>query len=283
VSIHGRTDMWPVLRAITFHDFVGVYTGGEDGPRLIAGLLKSRGADAFQMVVFENLGYEDQRIRQFEISEVGNQTFSALNFVLLKRMKPPPVKLRIGIEDEEYLHERGLITKKEVRAVAIARLGILESHTVWDLGAGCGSVAIEAACLAREGKVFAVEAQEGRVGMIRENIRRTGAFHVEGVHGVMPECLDSLPDPDKVFVGGGLIRDGGIILGKAAERLKPGGSMVVHTVLMSSLGNCLSLFQKLGWGHHMVQVQVSRSAPLSGSLRLEALNPVFVITGQKPL
>jgi len=283
VSIHGRADMWPLLRAITFHDLVGIYTGGEDGPSLVAKLLRSRGANAFQLIVFENLGYKDQQIREFGLHEVEGQSFSPLNFVLLKRIKSPIVRLRLGIEDDEYLHERGLITKKEVRAMALASLCVLEDHTVWDLGAGCGSVAIEAACLARRGKVFAVERHDGRVRMIRENIKRTGAFHVEVVHGPMPGCLDSLPNPHSVFVGGGLVDDGGSLLEAAVSKLKPGGRIVIHTVLMSSLEKSLALFRRLGWDHGMVQAQVCRSTPLSGSLRLEALNPVFVISAQRPL
>ena len=283
VSVHGRRDIWPLLRAISFHDLVGVYTGGEDGPKVIARVLKSKGANSFQLIVFENLGYRDQRIREFSIDEVEEQSFHPLNFVLLKRIRIPIVPLRLGIDDEKYIHKAGLITKREVRAVALSRLDVFDTNTVWDLGAGCGSVAIEVAYLAREGMVFAVERQKSRTMMIRKNIERTGAFHVEVIHGFMPECLESLPDPDRVFVGGGLSGNSATVLEEAARRLKPGGRMVVPTVLMSSLEKCLSLFQRLGWQHDMVQVQISRSAALLGSVRLDALNPVFVIAGHKPI
>lgn len=290
VSIHGRDDIWPLLRAMTFFDFVGVYTSGEDGPGRIARELLCRGIDTFQLVVLENLGYEDQRIREFRVDEVEGQSFFLLNFVLLRRVKPPPVALKLGIPDERFVHERGLITKREVRSVGLASLQVESGDTVWDLGAGSGSVAIEASYLARDGRVYAVEKEKSRVEMIKENLLRTGAYHVEVVHGTMPECLQPLPDPHKIFFGGGLASGMGV-LEEACHRLRPGGRIVVHTVLISSLESSLALFRGLDWEHDIVQVHVSRSTPISSSIgergeaemMLKALNPVFVISAQKPL
>jgi len=164
-------------------------------------------------------------IESFE--QASEMKFSGLNFVLLKRIKPPEIPLSIGIDDESYVHERGMITKKEIRAVGLAELRIRPSDTVWDLGAGCGSVAIEASYLARDGKVFAVEKNRTRVEYIKENIRRTGAYLVEVVEGKMPHCLE------------------------------------------------------LGWPFKIIEVNVARSSEVSGNIRLEALNPVFIIRAEK--
>ncbi|HDG97758.1 MAG TPA: precorrin-6y C5,15-methyltransferase (decarboxylating) subunit CbiE, partial [Desulfobacterales bacterium] len=174
VSIHGREDIWPLVRAFTFSDMVGVYTGSDLGPSVIATVMKERNIDTFRMTVFENLGYADERIRDVSLDEVEGIKFSPLNFVLLRRVKRPAVALSVGLSDELYVHDRGMITKKEIRAIGLASLAIKPTDTVWDLGAGSGAVAIEASCLAREGKVFAVERNRERVGWIRENIKRTG-------------------------------------------------------------------------------------------------------------
>ena len=184
------------------------------------------------------------------------------------------------MDDESYVHERGMITKKEIRAVGLAELGIGPSDTVWDLGAGCGSVAIEASYLARDGKVFAVEKNRTRVEYIKENIRRTGAYLVEVVEGKMPHCLESLPDPDRIFLGGGML-GGAELIRIVCDRLKKGGRIVAHTVLLESLWSIKKHLEQLGWPFKIIEVNVARSSEISGSIRLEALNPVFIIRAEK--
>jgi len=281
VSLHGRRDIWPLLRALVFCDAVAVYTDREFGPARIAEELLRRDVDTFRMAVFENLGQEGECFREVELSRAREMDFSPLNFVLLQRVKQPDIPLRLGIEDDLYVHEKGLITKKEVRVVGLAQLQIGPHHTVWDLGAGCGSVAIEASILARGGMVLAVEKMPQRVRLIKENLKRTGAYVVEAICGEMPRCLESLPDPDRIFIGGGMGRGNGI-LETAARRLKPGGRMVVHLVLVGSLLRTKDYLHTLKWPFSITQIQVSRSKDITGDHRLEALNPVFIIRTTKP-
>ena len=280
VSIHGREDIWPLVRALTFSDMVGVYTGNDQGPSLIARVMRERNIDTFRMTVFENLGHADERIREVSLDEVEGIKFSPLNFVLLRRVKRLAVALSVGLSDELYVHERGMITKKEIRAIGLASLAIEPTDTIWDLGAGSGAIAIEASCLAREGKVFAIERNRERVGWIRENIKRTGAYLVEVVVGEMPRCLDSLPSPDKVFLGGGMLK-GDELMDTVCERLKKGGRLVAHTVVMGSAWRIKQHLERLGWPFEVIQVNVARSARISGDIRLEALNPVSIIVAEK--
>ena len=280
VSIHGRKDIWPLVRALTFREMVGVYTGNEQGPVLIARVMRERNIDTFRMTVFENLSHDDETIREVSLDEVEGIKFSPLNFILLRRVKDSPVALSVGLSDDLYMHDRGMITKKEIRAIGLANLAIEPADTVWDLGAGSGSVAIEASCLAREGKVFAVERNKERIGYIKENIRRTGAYLVEVVEGEMPHCLDSLPAPDKVFLGGGMLK-GNELMETVCERLKKGGRLVAHTVVMGSAWRIKQYLERLGWPFELTQVNVARSSRISGDIRLEALNPVSIITAEK--
>ena len=282
VSLHGRGDIRPLLRALVRGDRVGVFTDKEFGPGRVAEELISRRVTLFRMWVFENMGEEGEKTGCFNLEEVRARPFSPLNFVVLERTGEPEIRSRLGLEDDLYLHEAGLITKKEVRAVGLATLGISPHHTVWDLGAGCGSVAIEASLLAHEGAVVAVEKEESRVESILENVRRTGAYAVEVVRGQMPDCLRDLPDPDRIFVGGGLGR-GNELLHEALSRLKPGGVMVLHIVLLGTLERVRAHLRSSGWAYDLTQVQVSRSRELAGDERLDSLNPVYVLRILKSL
>ena len=161
-----------------------------------------------------------------------------------------------------------MITKAEIRAVALGKLALPAAGVLWDVGAGSGSVAVECACLAPGLRVFAVERNPGDAARLRENARGTGIVVVEAE---APAALAGLPDPDRVFVGGG----GLDVLESVVDRLRPGG-LVVATY--AALDRAAAAASRLG---HVVQVAVSRGVPLggSGALRLAAENPVFVCWG----
>jgi precorrin-6Y C5,15-methyltransferase (decarboxylating) len=277
VSLHGRSDLGPFFGALRRSRFVGVYTDRERSPDRIAGLLLDRAGETYRMHVCENLGLPGERTASYSLGQARERTFAELNFVLLERCSPPEVEPALGMGEDCYLHDRGMITKREVRASGLAALGLRPGDTVWDLGAGCGSVAIEASLLNPDGLVWAVESDERRAAQIRENVRRTGSLNVETVCGRMPECLHGLPSPDRIFVGGGLGRGDGL-LQTVLERLKPGGRAVLHVVLLGSLHRALELCRHRGLEPEVSQIQVHRSAPLGGDLRLAPLNPVYIVS-----
>ena len=209
-----------------------------------------------------------------------------------------------GLPDAALAAENNLLTKAPVRAAGLAALGVEAGDTVWDLGAGSGSVSVEAARLAWRGRVIAVEARAGRIPLIEENRRRFGAANLEIVHGLLPEalerCLALYPRPKRVFFGGGLGRgsgDGGRagdgdgngadaagperIFRSAWEALLPGGRMVIHCVLLSTLEFVRAELDRLGVAAEVTCIQASRSAPLAGDIRLQAMNPVFLVSAAK--
>ncbi len=282
ISLHGRKDLWPLFRALVRDDMVGVFTDENFHPGRLAEVLMDRGVDTFRMVVFEDLGQKGEKIGFFALQDARDKSFSALNFILLERIKHPEISLHLGMEEALYMHEKGLITKREIRATGLSMLEIQTSHTVWDLGSGCGSVAIEASLLAPEGRILAVEKNPSRCESIRLNIQRTGAYGVRVIEGEMPGCLKALEDPDRVFIGGGISRNNGV-LEEALNRLEPGGRLVVHLVLLGSLQQAREVLLNLGWPFTITQVQVSRSQGLAGDLRLEALNPVYILGATKPV
>jgi precorrin-6Y C5,15-methyltransferase (decarboxylating) len=156
----------------------------------------------------------------------------------------------------------------------------MPKQTLWDLGAGSGAVAIEASLLMPGGRIWAVEQNARRVRQIQTNRDRYGVASLEVIQAELPAGLDKLPDPDRVFIGGG-----GQSLGRTLEvvcrRLSTGGILVVNTVLMNSLHETLQCLKACGMDTDLVQIQASRSRPLAASDRLEALNPVWIISGRR--
>ncbi len=279
ISLHGRKDFQLLFNAVSKKDKIAVFTDPKNSPSYIAKLLLERGVENFRCYVFENLGMDDERVSEYSLDEVAQKDFSPLSFVILIKEKGAEFKLRLGIEDNEFVHEKGLITKKEIRSIALSLLNIEPHHIIWDLGAGCGSVGIESFCLIESGKVICVEKDVNRVELIKKNIKRFGAYGVEVVHGVMPKCLDLIDPPDRVFMGGGIDFD---TLEKVAFKLKPCGIWVIHAVLLRSLNNVISFFEKMKWNYELIQVQINRTKDLAESKMFKPLNPVFVLKTKKP-
>lgn len=282
ISLHGRTDYTPLLNALTSMPVMAVYTDQANNPATIARTLIQREVHNYEMVVFEDLETPSERITTCSLEEAAAMSgFATLNLIILRRIATPEIPLGLGIPDNLYEHEGGVITKQYVRAAALSALRLQPGHIVWDLGAGCGSVAIEASSLVRSGRVFAVEQSATRAAMIRSNIRRSCAYGVELIHDTMPECLKHLPDPDRIFIGGGLSGFNSS-LELASKRLKPGGRIVFNTVLLSTIYKVKSFLEGLNWRFSINQLGISRSVPLGDDVRLEGQNPVFMIEASKP-
>ena len=235
VSLHASAQkgLGALWRAMAFYDLVSVYTRPGLDPADIAAILNERGLGGWRMNVLEDLGSADERIGVYEPGQAADMDFSALSVVLLERTGRP-AKFHLGMPEEAYEHENSLITKAEVRAVALAKLEPEPGLTLWDLGAGSGSLGLEASLLLPGGRVVAVEQNPGRVEMIKTNRARFGVGMLEVVQGAAPEALAELPLPDRVFIGGGG-KDLAAIIRAAAEVLSPGGVIVVSAVLLQSL------------------------------------------------
>ncbi len=289
VSLHGRDDYAPLRHALYEHNLVAVLTDDRNTPGTISRFLLERGADWFAMHVFESLGAPEERVTRHSLSEAASREFSSLNLILLERTGVPERQLALGTEETAYETDNGLITKWPVRAAGIAALQLTPDSVLWDLGAGCGSVGLEACAIVRRGTVYAVERDAARVEMIRKNRRRFGALSLEVVHGTLPDCLAGLPDPDRVFIGGGLGKNADLldvvlprleaVSARDEQQAATGraGRLVVHCVLLGTLERVRSRLEKAGWRYDITMLQASVSGPLGGDVRLEARNPVFIV------
>ena len=186
----------------------------------------------------------------------------------------------LGLPDDAFAQKRphrGLITKSEARAVSLYKLGLTRGSVVWDVGAGSGSVALEAALIASDGMVYAVERDAESIAMLRRNLQRLGPANVAVTPGDAPAALADLPKPDCVFVGGG----GGkltAILECAAARLNAEGRIVVNLAAMERALQAHACLTALGLDAELTQISAARAKPLpDGALRLAAQNPVFIV------
>ena len=190
----------------------------------------------------------------------------------------------LGLPDEAFEQRRphrGQITKREVRALSLYSLGLRPNSVVWDIGAGTGSVAVEAALIASQGTVYAIERDEASLPLLRRNVDRWGPGNVQVVPGEAPEILKGLESPDSVFIGG----SGGHlsqILDAVGQRLNPQGRIVVNLAVLERTQEAYHQLQELGFIVEMSMLSAARGKEMpGGATRLESLNPVFVVTAQR--
>ena len=277
VSCHGRPGgIHRLLAVLARESVVAVLTDPVTDPGAIAAELALRGLEDADLWVMERLGCHDERVSRLSVGQACTGRFADPNLAVI--VQPEPIPGAIGAAEAGFEHSRGVITKAEVRSVSLGLLRIAPDHTVWDLGAASGSVALEAAVLAWSGRVVAVEKNPERLAALFLNRRRLRRWHVDLVEARLPEGMDDLPDPDRIFVGGGG-RDLAPILEKAAARLPANGIVVVNTVLLASLETARRVLERTGLEVDVVQVQISRSRATAGDLRLEAENPVWIVRG----
>jgi len=190
--------------------------------------------------------------------------------------------MRYGLPDEVFEKRTplvGQITKKEVRAVSIHSLGLRSDSVLWDIGSGSGSVAIESSHISAAGVVYAIEKDIKSIDLLRNNVDNYGSGNVEIVQGEAPKVLYDLEDPDSIFVGGsgGNLKS---ILEVSRARIKHGGRIVVNLALLDRTQKVYDDMKDLGFSSELVMINASRSKEMvGGELRLQALNPVFIVTG----
>jgi precorrin-6Y C5,15-methyltransferase (decarboxylating) len=165
--------------------------------------------------------------------------------------------------------------------LSLAALALAPDAIVWDIGAGSGSVSIEAGLLAPRGRVYAIEIDPEGVELCRDNARTHGTDNVRVIHGRAPAALEGLEAPDAIFVGGskGSMDE---IVGVALDRLRPGGRLVVNAVTLENVAESYSALKSRGITPEVTMVQIARGAPLAHYQRYEALNPIHIVSATKP-
>ena len=272
------------------HRKIAILTDSKNNPAEIARrLINAPHLSSSKLFVCERLGYPDEeRITSGNPQQIAGQVFSYPNVMILLHTEEKQNALdgglqkrltHFGLAEGEIKHSRGLITKDEVRAVALHKLRLPQEGVLWDIGAGCGSVSIEAARLSPGLRVYAIEKDEEQIANIVANKIRFGCTNLTITAGEAAEALRNLPPPDRVFVGGSGGQLSGII-GVANERM-PKGIIVINAVTLETLNDAVVLLENSGFAVEISQVSISRSKVVNGQRRMAALNQVSVIRGER--
>lgn len=187
-----------------------------------------------------------------------------------------------GIEDNEFIRGKVPMTKQEVRILTLIKARISPADVVYDIGAGTGSISIEAARIANEGKVFAIERNPEGISLIRENMKKFQVDNVEVVSGEAPEVLAGLPGCDAAIIGGsGRNLEG--ILDIVHDRLKVGGRIILNCITIQTIASCLEYLRShyTEFDYEAIQVQVNRLKAVGPYDMADAVNPIYIVTAIK--
>jgi len=275
VSLHGgmkrkwRPEDLPMLCQL--HGKLAILTGSENTPSSISGYLPSD----VKVHVLERLGYDDERVRSGRPAAIKKMRFREPNLMLVISKQSG---IAAGLTEDDFEHERGLITKDEVRAVALHKLAIPRTGVLWDIGAGSGSVGIEAKRICPEIDVYSIESNAKRAAQIRRNAKKHA--HVSVIDKAAPSALVGLPDPDRIFIGGS---GGGLekIIPAALKRLGPGGVMVMTFIALENLSAAQASLKRSRLKQEITSVSVARSKPIGGKSYLKADNQVYIFKVKK--
>ena len=280
--------LYRVVRAIAEHPLVACFTGPANSPDRIARALLAAGHGApggdedLRLSVVTRLCLDDEAVfAGLSLQEAASRRFPEPNVVVIERTcVGPPL---FGLDDLDYVQrtpEKGLITKLEARALSLAKLALRADSRVWDIGAGSGSVGLEASRIARHGHVWAIEKNPADAANARANARHLRASNYSLFEGKAPAGLDAWPDPDAVFIGGSG-GELGELIALVLRRLAPDGRLVMNFVTLENLATATSALATAGAAWEVTMLSAARSQPILDMHRLAAQNPVWIVTARK--
>jgi precorrin-6Y C5,15-methyltransferase (decarboxylating) len=282
VSAQGR-ELSEAVDRIVASDKAAVLSDRRNSPAIIAREMIERGRDGYAAYLCENLGTAEERIVQTDIKGLVEMETAPLNVLILIKQYEAGAQASypvLGIPDDEFSAIKKQITREEVRAVTLAKLNLRHDMVLWDIGAGSGSVSVEADHLLPNGRVFAVEHNAQYLAFMRDNLRKFHARHVTVIEGQAPACLENLPDPNRVFIGG----SGGNlwqILETVDARLPADGRVVINAITLDTLTAANEFFDNAGYRVEVTTVNVARTRPFTDYKMFEAFDPVFILAANK--
>ena len=253
-------------------------TGGAETPASLCGRLAAAGLGDAHVLVGEELGRAEEKILFGTAQEFAQKQFASLSVLLVEHVPQPPRRVP-GFPDEAFHRGEVPMTKQEVRAAALAKLAVQPGDTLWDVGAGTGSVSVELALAAPLGHVYAVECDPEACGLIRQNRETFHACNLTLVEGRAPAALADLPAPDAVFIGG---TKGGMeaVVDTVLAR-NPNARICISAIALETLSAAVAALTAHGLDAEVTQISVSRTRPAGRLHLLMANNPIFLITGER--
>ncbi len=281
ISLHGRqkdlkSEILSTILSKRGNFKIGIYTDSKNSPEDIANTLINLGFDKLRLLIAQDIGGKEEDFFELDIYEASKKHFHPLNFVILLGSNKGTYT-NFGIKDDLFAHQKGLITKKEIRVNILSELRLVESRGVlWDIGAGSGSVSIEAALLNPYLDIFAIEKDKNRCLDIEKNIKKFFTPNVQVINKEAPQALFELPRPDRIFIGGGLGSSN--LIDIAFNLLKDKGLLVASTILIDSLNKMLSFAKKNRVQFEAIQISSAKLRELGESFIISPSPPITIFT-----
>lgn len=273
------------LAALNAHLFSGMrlllLSNDRSSPAAVAQLLRERGFGASRMTVLEHLGGDAERRIAGRASEWDDTAVADLNVIAIECLAESGVtglSRLAGLPDSAFRHD-GQLTKRDVRAITLARLAPTPGELLWDVGAGSGSIGIEWMRAHPSCRAIAVEADEGRQQLIEHNRDALGVPGLQLIRGRAPQALDSLERPDAIFIGGGVTRVG--VFETCWQQLKPGGRLVANAVTLQSELTLMNWRER--YGGELTRIHVAQAQPLGEFDTWRQALPITLLELVKPL
>ncbi|MCF7531883.1 precorrin-6y C5,15-methyltransferase (decarboxylating) subunit CbiE [Pseudomonas petrae] len=257
-----------------------VLSNDGSSPAAIAALLRERGFGPSQMTVLEHLGGASERRVDATANEWSDPEIAALNLVAIEcRAQPDALRLSPlgGLPDEAFRHD-GQLTKRDVRAITLARLAPVPGELLWDVGAGCGSIGIEWMRAHPTCRAIAVESDEGRQHLIEFNRDALGVPGLQLIRGRAPDALEGLEQPDAIFIGGGVTREG--VLHACWQNLRSGGRLIANAVTLQSEAMLVNWREE--HGGELTRIHLAHTKPLGDFDTWRQTLPITLLEAIKP-
>ena len=281
---------WQDVRALSLHgrdcDFVGevrrnpavfALVGGSDGAHQAIARLCDAGLGTCTVHVGQRLGYDDERIVSGTAQELLNESFDPLSVVLVENDHSDAFVVTHGLPDEAFDRDETPMTKSEVRSISLSKLQLTRGSVVYDVGSGSGSVSVECALQATQGRVYAIEMKEKALSLTRHNAEKFGLTNLELVAGAAPDALESLPAPTHAFIGGSTGKLRNIIDCLLAKN--PDVRIVANAVTLETVAELTELCKSFEVCD-IAEVSVSKPRVLGRYHLMTAQNPVYIFTMQ---
>ena len=249
-------------------------------PALIASLLAESGFGSSRLTVFEHVGGADEQRIDGVAQAWGDITIADLNLVAIDCLadaNTPRLSRLAGLPDSAFKHD-GQLTKRDVRAMTLARLAPMPGELLWDVGAGSGSIGIEWMRAHPSCRALAIEADTGRQTLIEHNRDTLGVPGLQLIRGTAPDALHGLEAPDAIFIGGGVTRDG--VLDTCWQHLRPGGRLVANAVTLQSEMTLMNW--RAQHGGELTRLHVAQAQPLGDFDTWRQALPITLLDVVKP-
>ncbi len=259
LTLHGRP-LELVHSALAPKARILILSNDHTTPEAVADILCDRGFGASRISVFEHMGGEKERLVEATAEGWDEPDIADFNTIAIECVAGTNANLRPGIPglpDDAFIHD-GQLTKREVRAITLASLAPFPGALLWDVGAGCGSVAIEWMRSARNMAAIAFERDQKRLQMIGDNAAALGTPFLEVVSGSAPACFDGMARPDAIFIGGGVTTEG--LFERCWDVLPTQGRLVANVVTLEGETRLNELSHK--YGGELIQIAISRAHPI---------------------